>query len=264
MVTTESVRVDNLCIDTIQSRDESWIGDDQDRQLAASIAQTGLLQDLLVRPVEQLDVNRSDRSRDADYAIIAGSRRYCAAMEAGRERVRCKILNADDLTAAWQSLSENTDRKPLSEQEVVQQLRLIYEMVRPRSEVAACPECGTAVDGEAHLTRHCQQTDCPLPSESLAIGNTGTGSTRLSPAGKNSGVQTQSDGRFLTDRQAIAYLAERYLGRSDDSARSIIEGHLRTAELPPVLQALFKQPNERTTAEMTALDNYNIGTSQPT
>ncbi len=265
MVRTEQVRVDNLCVDTMQSRDEPWVGDDQDHRLAASIAQTGLLQDLLVRPVNHLD-SEGDHVRKADYAIVAGSRRYYAAMEAGQERVRCKIFDADDLGAAWQSLVENTDRKALSEQEIAQQLRLIYEMVRPLSEVDACPECGYSVDGEAGLASHCTQTDCRLPAKTVAVDT---------PSSQREFVQCQpaetvqqandagatADGRFLTERQALVYLAEGYLGRSDKGAREIVAGHIRTAELPPVLQSLFKSPSERTAAETTALDNYNIDTT---
>jgi len=248
MVRTEEIRVDRLCVDTVQSRDEAWTGDDEDRQLAASIAQTGLLQDILVRPVEQMGGD-TDRSSDADYAIVAGSRRYHAAMEAGQEYVRCKILDATDLEAAWQSLSENTDRRSLSEQEIAQQLRLIYEMVRPRADVSTCPACGADVEDEDGLVSHCQQTDCQLPSEQLA-GDEGPVPTHL------------PDGRCETDHEALTYLAEGFLGRSDQSALSLVEGHLRTAELPPVLQALFKASEERSAAEKTALENHGIDATE--
>ncbi len=263
MVTTERVRVDNLCVDTMQSRDDPWVGDDQDHRLAASVARTGLLQDLLVRPVEQLGSAPPGDARDADYAIIAGSRRYYAAMEAGHERVRCKVLNATDISAAWQSLAENTDRRSLSEQEIARQLRLIYEMVRPPSEIESCPTCGTTVDGETGLDSHCRQTDCPLPADTVTVD--GGASVHLTNPATVTEQSTEdaysADGRFVTDRQAVTYLAEGFLGRSGQDARDVVAGHLRTAELPPVLQAMFKTPSERSTAETTALDNYNVDTT---
>jgi uncharacterized protein YciU (UPF0263 family) len=55
-------------------------------------------------------------------------------------------------------------------------------------------------------------------------------------------------------------MAERYCGRSDESAIKHIEEHLQTASLPPVLQSLFKDPGDRTARERTALDNYGINT----
>jgi len=263
MVTTERVRVDNLCVDTMQSRDDPWAGDDQDHRLAASVAQTGLLQDLLVRPVDQLGNPPADDAREADYAIIAGSRRYYAAMEAGHERVRCKVLDATDIGAAWQSLTENTDRRSLSEQEIAQQLRLIYEMVRPLTEIESCPECGVAVDGETGLTSHCRHTDCPLPADTVTVD--GDANVLLADPAAVTEQSTEdaytADGRFVTERQAVTYLAEGFLGRSDKDARKVVTGHLRTAELPPVLQAMFKAPSERSAAETTALDNYNVDTT---
>jgi hypothetical protein len=263
MVTTERVRVDNLCVDTMQSRDDPWVGDDQDHRLTASVAQTGLLQDLLVRPVDQLGNAPAGDARDAEYAIIAGSRRYYAAMEAGHERVRCKVLDATDIGAAWQSLAENTDRRSLSEQEIAQQLRLIYEMVRPVSEIESCPECGTAVDGETGLTNHCRHTDCPLPAETVTVDGDDDilFADPAAVTGQSVAEAYTADGRFVTDRQAVAYLAEGFLGRSDHDARDVVAGHLRTAELPPVLQAMFKDPSERSAAETTALDNYNVDTT---
>jgi hypothetical protein len=142
-------------------------------------------------------------------------------LQAGHESLPCKILTADDLEAAWASLTENTERRDLSEQEIANQLNLIYELVRP----------------------HPDEDDS---------SNTDTSST-----GENADNLVVTD-RFETDDAALAYLAERYYGRSDDNAIDLIEGHLRTANLPPVLQALFKNDDERSVRERTAIKNYGI------
>ncbi len=235
----EWVPIEELVMDPFQSREEGWSGSVADRQLVSSIEAIGLLQDLVVRPLESLDIATEDT--DASYTIVAGSRRYQAATEAGMEEVPCKIIDTDDLEAAWASLVENTDRKALSEHEVANQLRMIYDLIRPLEEPDECPECGTLVDGETGLTSHWGQTECNPPaveSRDISLGATST--------------------RFASDRQARRYIAWRYLGRTDDSAVDRVNGHLETADLPPLLQSLFKDPEERSTQEKTALENYGI------
>jgi len=185
---------------------------------------------------------------DAEYAIVAGSRRYHAAMEAGYETVPCKVVDADDLDAAWTSLVENTDRRELSEHEVAQQLTLIYEFVRPHEQPTACPDCGQPVDDDAVLIDHCEDAGCDLPGDPVS---------GPPDRGPSDASDTRSR-RFLTEQQALEYVAQHYYGRHDQNAVALVEGHLRTAQLPPILQSLFKSPEDRTTQEQTALTNYGI------
>ena len=232
MIERTELSIDSLIVDPMQSRDQPWTGDDIDQQLAAAIDDDGLYNDLIVRPLDDVEMGvttdttdtvdngHDEATADGEYAIVAGSRRYYAAMEAGYETLPCKILQADDLDAAWTSLLENTDRRELSEQEIAQQLNLIYELVRPREH-----------------------------SDDVGSDN--------KPEASVFDIETE---RFETDEEALAYMAERYCGRSDQSAISHIEEHLQTAALPPVLQSLFKEPNERTVKERTALENYGINT----
>lgn len=237
MMHSEDLPVEALVVDPVQARAEPWAGDTADRQLAAAIAADGIYHDLLVRPLEAIEADLN-ASESAEYAIVAGSRRYHAAMDAGYETVPCKVLSAGDVEAAWASLLENTDRKELSEQERAQQLAFIYESVGPNEPPTACPQCGQAVDGEHALHTHYGQSDCTPPA--LPDGD--------------------PEGRFSTDRQACRYLAQRFLGRDDDGAVSLIRGHLRTASLPAPVQALFKTPDERSPDERTTLSNYGIDT----
>jgi ParB-like chromosome segregation protein Spo0J len=246
MIERAELSIESLVVDPMQSRDQPWTGDDIDQQLVAAIEADGLYNDLIVRPLDAVEMGVTTETTDtvddrrdavaADeynagsdddlapvtaedlYAIVAGSRRYYAAMEAGYETLPCKILQADDLDAAWTSLLENTDRRELSEQEIAQQLSLIYQLIRP----------GTN-------DKSVEATVTPLNID-LDI----------------------EEGRFETDEEALAYMAERYLGRSDQSAVDHIQEHLQTAALPPVLQSLFKNPEERTATERTALENYGI------
>ncbi len=232
MIRRDELSIDSLVIDPMQSRDQPWTGDDTDQQLAAAIDADGLYNDLIVRPLDDVETGVTTETTDtvddgndvsiaeSQYAIVAGSRRYYAAMEAGYEKLPCKVLQADDLDAAWTSLLENTDRRELSEQEVAQQLNLIYELIRPREH-----------DGNEKY------------NDQLSVST----------------FDIEPD-RFETDTEALAYMAERYCGRSDQSAISHIKEHLQTAALPPVLQSLFKNPDERTDSERMALDNFGIDT----
>ena len=247
MIRSERIPVDELVVDPTQARDEPWTNDESDRQLAASVAEDGLLQDLLVRPIEHVTDGNTAEQTEASYAIVAGSRRYHAAMDAGLEAVPCKVLAADDLDAAWKSLLENTDRKALSEQEIAQQLAFIFELVRPRGDPDACPQCGAAVASQRGLYSHYTQSDCSPPA-------------LPAPASDSGGPTGRAADRFTTDRQAKRYLAQRFLGREDDDAVRIVSGHLRTATLPEPVQALFKSPDDRTATERQTLSNYGIDT----
>ncbi len=144
MIERAELPVEALTLDPMQSRQQAWSGDELDQQLAESIEDDGIFHDIIVRPLDEVDTGVTIDTDDfagerthiesvdhAEYAIIAGSRRYHAAMQAGYEEVPCKIFRANDLDAAWTSLTENTDRRELSEQEIAQQLKMIYELVRP-------------------------------------------------------------------------------------------------------------------------------------
>jgi ParB family transcriptional regulator, chromosome partitioning protein len=71
-------------------------------ELAASIKEKGVLEPILVRRV-------GDR-----YQIVAGERRYRAAIEAGLEEVPCILRDASDAETMELALVENLQRKDLT------------------------------------------------------------------------------------------------------------------------------------------------------
>ncbi len=82
-------------------------------ELAASIAQLGVLQPVLVRPV------------DGGYQLIAGERRWRAAQRAGLATVPAIVRDSDDVSAVERALVENLHRDdltPLEEAAAFQQL----------------------------------------------------------------------------------------------------------------------------------------------
>jgi ParB family chromosome partitioning protein len=89
-------------------------------ELAASIKAQGLMQPILVRPV---DHNGADR-----YEIIAGERRFRAAQIAGLSEVPVLVKDVDDQAAAAMALIENIQREDLNPLEEAQGIhRLISD-----------------------------------------------------------------------------------------------------------------------------------------
>jgi len=84
-------------------------------ELAASVRAHGLLQRIVVRPVGQR------------HEIVAGERRYRAALQAGLPRVPVEIRQLDDAAARELAVLENLQRKDLDPIEEAAGLRAILE-----------------------------------------------------------------------------------------------------------------------------------------
>jgi len=96
-----------------QAFDEDGLG-----ALAASIAEVGVLQPVLVRPL-------GDEDGRPIYELIAGERRWRAAKRVGLPAVPAIIRDASDLASMEQAVVENLHRKdlnPLEEAAAYQQL----------------------------------------------------------------------------------------------------------------------------------------------
>lgn len=72
-------------------------------ELAGSIAEVGLLQPIVVRPLE-----------DGRYALIAGERRWRAARRAGLVEIPAVVRQSDDRGTLTSALIENLQRQDLS------------------------------------------------------------------------------------------------------------------------------------------------------
>jgi ParB family chromosome partitioning protein len=111
----------NLTPDPFQPRKE--FHENSIRELADSIAQHGLLQPLLVRPMQ------GPNSR-GKYWIVAGERRYRAAQKLLMETLPCRVRPFENTTAAVAALAENVHRENLSEiekAEALQRIKLLTE-----------------------------------------------------------------------------------------------------------------------------------------
>jgi ParB family chromosome partitioning protein len=70
--------------------------------LCSSIKEKGLLQPIIVRPI------------DGHFQIIAGNRRYEACKKLGLKKILCHIIELDDKEAFEVSIAENVQRKNLT------------------------------------------------------------------------------------------------------------------------------------------------------
>ena len=93
------------------------IDEDSIAELAESIRAQGLVQPVLVRPLE----NAGDS--EPRYEIIAGERRWRAAQHAGLERMPAVVRTLSDNEAAMAALVENVQREDLSAIELAEALR---------------------------------------------------------------------------------------------------------------------------------------------
>jgi ParB family transcriptional regulator, chromosome partitioning protein len=97
-------------------------------ELSASIAEMGILQPILVRPLEA-----------GNYELIAGERRWRAAQRAGLATVPAIVRTTDDLSSIEQALVENLHREdltPLEEaaayQQLIEDFHLTHEQLSAR------------------------------------------------------------------------------------------------------------------------------------
>jgi ParB family chromosome partitioning protein len=99
-------------------------------ELAASIKTQGIMQPILVRPI-------GDDGGDTLYEIIAGERRFRAALIAGLETVPVLVREVDDLSAAAMALIENIQREDLNPLEEAQGIhRLITDFAFTHEQAA--------------------------------------------------------------------------------------------------------------------------------
>ena len=123
---------------------------DQDEldALAASVAKSGILQPLLVRPLA---------GEDARFEIIAGERRWRAAQQAKLHDVPVIVQNINDVTALEIGIIENVQRadlNPIEEAEGYQ--RLIEEFAYTQAELAE-----TIGKSRSHIANLLRLSDAP-------------------------------------------------------------------------------------------------------
>jgi len=232
------ISTDALIIDTAQSRLGGWDGDEQDERLVESVAEDGIMSPLIVRPVSEAEYDTDDV--DGEYSIIAGSRRYNAAIENGLDEVPCNVVEADDFEAAVKSLKENEQRKDLSDEELMRSLRMQYEMIAPEDDSPPY-ECKDCDNGPfKSLERHVGKDDNSCEMVSLmAIKN--------------------QHRRAQTPAQAYNVLGEIHYPDMKKTRRlKYIKNQVKAVELPSALRLLLKDTDDRTLEEKAQLRDEGL------
>lgn len=180
-------------------------------ELAASVADKGVLQPLLVRPYE------------GGYQIVAGERRYRAAKEAGLASVPVVVRDLDDQEALEIAIVENLQREDLNPVEEARAFQQLLEFVGSQEEVGrAVGKSRSAVANSLRLLT------LPGPAlRSLESGQISAGHARAilaQPEGDRDWALARIIDGNLTVRQA------EQLRRESRSVRNVSDGRYRRLE----------------------------------
>jgi len=152
------VAVAELSVSIVQPRkrfDEQAIA-----ELAASIAEKGVLQPLLVRPVA------------SGYEIVAGERRYRAAQQAGLTNVPAVVRDLSDRQALEIAIIENLQREDLDDLEEAQAFAQLLEFGLTQEEVAkAVSKSRSAVANTLRLLTLPAEAQAALASRAISAGH---------------------------------------------------------------------------------------------
>jgi ParB family chromosome partitioning protein len=131
-------------------------------ELAASIKTQGIMQPVLVRPID------ADR-----YEIIAGERRFRAAQLAGLDEIPVLVREVDDQNAAAMALIENIQREDLNPLEEAQGIaRLISEFDFTHEQAAgAVGRSRSAVSNLLRLVNLAQPVQTMLMAGDIDMGH---------------------------------------------------------------------------------------------
>ncbi|WP_046861705.1 ParB/RepB/Spo0J family partition protein [Microvirga massiliensis] len=126
------------------------------QQLAASIRERGLIQPIVVRPIQNLP--------DA-FEIVAGERRWRAAQDAGLHEVPVVIVEIDDRTSLEFAILENVQRSDLNPiEEANGYSRLMQEFAYTQEALAK-----VIGKSRSHIANMMRLTDLPDPIQTLLV-----------------------------------------------------------------------------------------------
>jgi len=166
-------------------------------ELVLSVQEKGILEPLLVRALE-----------NGTYEIIAGERRYRAAVEAGLSRIPCIELDVDDRGCLEISLVENIQRRnltPFEEADAIAQLRdrfhfkheeIARKLGRSRTSITEILSLASIPD---EIRKLCSQTGINSKSTLLQLARMDDEADmrRMLAAVRSGDVNTRDDARRL-------------------------------------------------------------------
>ncbi len=189
------------------------------QELADSIAAQGVVQPIVVRPIEQ----------EGRYEIIAGERRWRASQQAGLDEIPVVIRDVPDQTAMAMALIENIQRDDLNPLEEAQALhRLLNEFELTHQKIAQ------------------------------AVGKSRTTVTNLLRLlDLNSDVKEYIDTRKLEMGHARALLGLKDQAQSD-AARQVVNLGLSVRETERLVRRQLGEGKEKAPAKSTQVEDPNV------
>lgn len=135
--------------------------------LSNSIRQTGLLQPLIVRR-EVVNAKSSGR-----FELVAGERRWRAAVRAGLRIVPCLVRDLDDREVLEIGIVENVQRADLNPiEEAIAYQRLVNEFGQSQSEVAvAVGKDRVSITNSLRLLKLCPEVQTLIAEKKLSAGH---------------------------------------------------------------------------------------------
>ena len=185
-------------------------------ELAASVRQIGVLQPVLVRPI----------NADGTYELIAGERRWRAARRAGLAVIPAVVRATDDLGSVERALVENLHRQdltPLEEasayQQLVEDFSLTHEQVATR-----VGKSRSAVSNTLRLL-----SLPPAIQALLADGRLSAGHAKALLGTPDRAFQEQLARRAANENWSVRMLEEAVRDRGGANPTGVPEQHAATA-----------------------------------
>jgi ParB family chromosome partitioning protein len=187
-------------------------------ELAASIAQRGVLQPILVRPLPEAP---------GEYQIVAGERRWRAAQKAGLRAIPALVRDLDDLEVMEVAIIENIQRTDLNPLEEAHGYAAMSERFNRSAETIA----GIVGKSRSHVANTLRLMRLPKAvQEHLAAGRLSAGHARaLLDLDEAEAFAAQIVRRGLNVRQAEA-MARRARARPPRAERPARGRSLRDAD----------------------------------
>lgn len=232
MAKMKKIHFDNITLDSNQSRspEKQWERDEKDSQLTDSIQKYGIFQSIVVRPTSETDYESEE-----DYVIVAGSRRYNAAIQAGESEAPCIILKGyTDEEIRDISASENLLRKELDSYDEIRSIGRRFvdkaQNLVGKNETVECPECGQECEGRQGLKTHFKKSH--ERSDSLSH-------------------------LYLSEGEIYKEIADEWFDR--ENAYKTVERASKAWRLPEtVRKPLLLTEEERKESEKSLFKNYSI------
>jgi len=187
-------------------------------ELAASIKEVGLLQPIIVRPM------------DEDYEVVLGERRYRAAQQAGLERIPAVVRDYTDDEVVQLNLIENIQRQELSAIEKGRVCKYLLENCSEKypSQTAIAKKIGMSSDAVSLWLRTVEVV--PKEAQKYVAPSMVSGQV---PDGKIDYLTAVKVGRSVEEPE-----------KRVEVIRKLAEKRLPSKEKAQVIQKLIRQPEK--------------------